>query len=344
MKIKLLSIVLLIAGFANAQNVFNDSFGTYTAAAQLNGQGPWTNNSSLPGGLGTSCSSCAGPALVVANAMSYAGYGSSANSVEIKPNADGCGVQFPGITSQEVYVAMVINLTTVNVSSQDFFRVMSGDNFNTAFRMTLKQVGFGYDVGIAKAGSGNPTAFTNLNLTLGVDNLVVLRFTQLPGTSDDIVRAFVNPNFLAGEPATADATMAALTNSNFSDQSGNVDRMAFRQNWTAGMPTGRVGLVSVAKSWAGLTFSLSNNQINDIRFGINTASINAGKLEITSDTNIQDAKISIFDMQGRMIYSKSTILTATRNEVDVNPITTSGVYILEITSEKGKFTQKILVQ
>ena len=122
--------------------------------------------------------------------------------------------------------------------------------------------------------------------------------------------------------------------------------MSFRQNaGPAGMPTGKVSLVSVATTWETLTFNLSNNEFNRNTFAISSNEVNNGVLNIKSGITIESAILSIYDIQGRKIDTKTISLVENINDVAINPVHNSGVYIVEITSGSNqRFTQKIVVK
>lgn len=344
MKKILLSIFTLTAFAINAQNIFQDSFASYNSNAQLSGQGVWTNNSSLPGGLGT----CVGPgclnAYVVDQNISSTGYGSSAKAFSLTPNTDGCGRAFtPFTTNGDLYVGMVINITNAQSSPVDFFRVLSGGNFNTTFRMLVQPTsGSTYSIGIRKGDTGNPTVYTANSYNYGTDYLLVLKYTQAAGVNDDTVTLYANANYALGE---AGNTVSA-TNFAGNDQSGSIDRLSFRQNaGPAGMPTGKVSLISVATTWETLAFNLSNNEFNRNTFVISSNEVNNGVLNIKSAVALENALLNIYDIQGRKIDNKIISLEDNINDVTINPIYNSGVYIVEITSANNqRFTQKIVVK
>ena len=346
MKLKLLSITLLIFGLAKAQNVFRDNFASYAAPVQFSGTGTWSNSTSsgFPGSGGCAGAGCI-LSQILASPVSYIGYGSSANSAELRQNSDGVGTFFPSITTPDIYVGMVVNISNSSATPQDHFRVYNNGSFiETAFRMFIKQNGFDFQVGIAKAGSGNPIVYAPNLLTLGSDHLIILKFRQLPGTNDDSIAVYCDPNYLAGQPANPDAFNSSLANSSFTDQSGNIRMMAFRQNSNNNLPTGKTGLISVSTTWDGLGFlPLSNQQFSSSNFVINSSQINSGKLLINTNIKVDDALISIYDLQGRVISQQKTTLNLLDNEISTNPLTTTGVYILEINSDKGKYSQKILI-
>ena len=178
MKKTILLVTLLIFGISNAQNIFRDYFNTYTTGTQLSGQGTWTNNSSNPGGLGTCTGATCTNAQVLPTAISYINYGSSPNSIQIKPDTDGCGTAFTASNSTNLYVGMVINISNaVSTSPTDFFRVMGGGNFNVAFRVTLQSFTGGFYVGITKA-NGNVFYFSQA-ISLNTNHLIIIKYGLL---------------------------------------------------------------------------------------------------------------------------------------------------------------------
>lgn len=322
----------------NAQSIFRDNLSTYTTNQQLSGQGTWTNNSSNPGGLGNCAGALCTNAKVLATGISYINYGTSAKSFEIKPDTDGCGTAFTPATGTNVYVSLVLNISNALAPSPtDFFRVMSGSNSNVAFRLTLQSFGTGFYVGVSK-GNG-PVFYYSSPINYNTNHLIVLRYTKAAGTNDDVVRMYINPTIIQGEPSTPD--MAATTGT---DAVGNVDRLSFRQNAATGLPTGRVGLISVSNSWSALPFPvLSNDQFSTSNLLISSSEAVNGILNINSELQLDNASLSIYDLQGRKIEAKSISLSTDANQIAIQPIVNSGIYILEIISDNKRFTQKIVV-
>ena len=130
MKSKLLLIILLFFGFANAQNVFRDDFASYAAPLAWSGTGTWSNSTmtGMPGTGGCAGAGCVN-SQILASPVSYAGYGSSANAAEIKQNSDGVGTFFTAITTPDIYVGMVVNISNTSTAPQDHFRVFNNGSF-----------------------------------------------------------------------------------------------------------------------------------------------------------------------------------------------------------------------
>lgn len=344
MKKILLTIITLSATLSYSQNVFQDSFTSYNSNAQLSGQGTWTNNSSLPGGLGGCVGILCENAQVVNQNISSAGYGISTKAFSLTPSSDGCGTPFtPFTTNGDLYVSMVINISNAQSSPIDFFRVLNGGNFTTTFRMLVQSTGSStYSIGIRKGDTGNPTVYTANSYNYGTDYLIIFKYTQAAGVNDDTVTLYANANYALGEAGNA----VSATNFAGNDQSGNIDRMSFRQNaGPAGMPTGKVSLISVAKTWETLTFNLSNNQFDKNTFVLSSNQLSNGILSIKSDVFLENAALNIYDITGRKVASTTIRLEEAVNDITINPIRTTGVYIVEILSETNqRFTQKIIVQ
>lgn len=343
MKIKSILIVLLATFCANAQNIFQDDFNSYIVATPLNGQGTWTNNSSLAGlGNCTPFATCIN-ATIENIIINYVDYGSAEKAFSIIPDKDGVGTLFTGVTSGDIYIGFVLNLSNAQANNNsDFFRVMSGNVFNTSCRLYATNTPGAFFIGVAKAANGNQINFTSNALNYNQDHLIIIKYTLGTGASDDLVSLYIDPVYLNGQPANATiSTNVGL------DQVGvtGIDRLAFRQNWLNGMPTGKAGLVSVAKTWEDLTFvSLGTQGFSNSNFVMNSINVNSGILSVKSNITLQNGILNIYDIQGRKIENKNISLTENENTIVINPITTAGIYIVEITSEKGKFSQKIVVQ
>lgn len=340
MKTKLILVALLGTFGANAQNIFQDDFSTYFSGIDLNTQGTWSNNSSNPGGLGVAVGAIPNNADVLATPVSYPVYGSSINSIKISPDSDGCGTAFPAVTSGDLYVGFILNLSNAQANNNsDFFRVMSGSNFNTTFRLYATPAPGAFFLGVSKGANGNQISFTSNALAYNQDHLIIIKYNQGFGTNDDLISMYVDPTFAGGEP-----DVATVTNNVGLDQAGSLDRLSFRQNWTNGMPTGNAGLLSLALSWADLTFSLGTEQFDANSIAISSTNAKNGELMLQSNIAMDHANLKIIALNGAVLENKNVSIEAATNTIAINPIRSAGIYIVEITNAKGKrFTQKVMV-
>jgi Secretion system C-terminal sorting domain len=345
MKFKLLILSFFILNIVTAQNIFKEKFDTYAVSSSLSGNGSWSNLATAPGGLG-SCASCTNT-LVTASVIGFSSYGDSTQSIEIKSSGDGVGRGFSPVTSGSIYVGMVINISNASTSTNpsEFFRVYNGDNFNISFKYFIQKVGAtNYKIGISKAGIGTTIVYTTATYNFNQDNLIVLKYTQITGTTNDVLSLFVNPDYSSGEPTTPDATTTALGNG-FVDTSGNIDRVSFCQNTTSlALPTGKASLLSVALTWNTLGFNnLKDSEFDTKNFQVNSNFIKEGVLLIKSTEKCDNTVLNIFDLQGRKIENQSISLNENDNKIEINPISSSGIYII-VLNKNGKInTNKIIV-
>lgn len=337
MKKILLIVTALSFGMGWSQNVFQDTFDTYTVNTQLSGQGSWTNNSSNGGSGGCTGAICTN-AQVITPGFTYLNYGSSTNSLQLLTDTDGCGTLFTPISSGDVYIGFMINISNAVTNPNDFFRVNNGGAFSTAFRMYVKTVSANtFAIGISKGSSA--ATYTTSNYAFNQNHLIILKYSIASGAADDVLNLYINPVMANGVPTTPDATTMAGT-----DPSTALDRMIFRQN-TTGTPSGRAGLVSIAQSWTGLIFpNLSLVDTRETPFAINSNEAKTGLLSITSNTALDKGTLSIYSIEGKLLESKNLSLTQSSNTVSINPIQTSGVYIVTITGNGIQSNQKIFVK
>ncbi len=331
-------LLAFIKGYS--QTIFQDNLNNYTVNTQLSGQGTWTNNSSN-GGTGACTGALCVNAKVLTPGFNYLNYGSSTKSLQLLSDTDGCGTLFTPVNSGDVYVGFMINVSSAATNPNDFFRVNNGSFTTTTFRVFVKTVsGNTYTLGISKGAPGNATVYTTNVYSFNQDYLVILKYSQLAGAADDQLYLYVNPVMANGIPTTPDAT----TNSG-TDQSGNLDRLVFRQNTTvATTPTGRAGLVSVARSWTGLIFpNMAASTFSKAHFTINTKNAKNGVLQINALETIEKATLSIYNLEGKLVENKSITLLNTTNDIGIHPIANEGVYLVSIEANGEHYSQKVMV-
>lgn len=353
MKKILLVIITFSVSSLQSQNIFKDDFSTYTVGSPLHGQGLWSHiNDAANGGYGvggcvpvTSGQTCFS-ANLLSNNISYLNYGTSTSTLQIAGQLDGVGHPIsPVITDGDLYVSMVLNVTTAPLlaSGVDFFRVVNGDTPFVAFRLIVVDdgTGAGFKIGIKKGPSNSPYVFTDNIYSYNTDNLIVLKYIHLIDIADDILNLYVNPDFAAGEPATPNSTTNVGT-----DQSDNIDRLAFRLNFNnvGTLPTGYAGLVSASKDWFGLGFvPLAVNQFESKQLTILSNNAKIGVLTIDTDRSV-NAKLNIYTLTGALIETQNISLNNTTNQININPIQSIGVYIVELIESSGKKqVQKITI-
>jgi len=341
MKIKLQFCFLFLSLIVSGQTIFSGDFSGYTSNTPLSGQGIWTNNSSNPGGLGT----CAGIGCVNTQvkdfSMSYLNYGSTSKAINILPNGDAVGLAFPAVNSGSVYFSFLLNFSDAvldpnNASSNDFFRVMGGGNYNTLFRLNAFKVGTNFVLALQKESGAK--VFTN-SLNFNTTYLVVLKYTFNPGATDDVVSLYLNPTMSVTEPSTY--TIATSSGSNSSEFT-SIDRMNFRTNWTT-IPSGYIGLVNVTSSWNNLLSSsiFSNPEES---YNLITSTANSGIITLKLQNELfKNPNYSLFSIDGKLL-AKGNIVSQQQENIEVSiPALSKGTYIFTLEEDMKKETKKFIV-
>ena len=341
---KTLLFLFAYLSFANvhAQNIFKDDFSTYTINQELSGQGPWSNSPIAPNvGIGaclplSATDPCFGT-KVIGQSVSYPSYGSSISSILLGPVQDGVARAItPIVTGGDLYLGLVLNITsapTTAGSPVDFLRVINSDATQVTYRLLVRDAGFGYNVGIRKGASNNATVYTGSLYNYGENVLVILKYSHLDGPNNDIVSAFINPIYGDGEPANPN-----ITNADGFDQSGAIDRVAFRMNYNvaASMPTGVLGLVSTSTTWEGLTFlPLGVNQFeaNDVSI---SSVLENGQLQISSKNTLNNVQMKLYSTTGALLEQKMLNIPTGSSQIGVASKLSSGLYVVQLNDESGE--------
>ncbi|MBL0012726.1 MAG: T9SS type A sorting domain-containing protein [Flavobacterium sp.] len=341
-KTLLFLFTLLLLENAHAQNIFKDDFSTYTINQELSGQGLWSNSPILPNvGIGaclplSANEPCFGT-KVIGQSVSYPSYGSSESSILLGPVQDGVARAItPIVSGGDLYLGLVLNITSAPTTAGlpvDFLRVINSDATQVTYRLLVKDAGFGYNVGIRKGASSNATVYTGDIFNYGENVLVILKYSHLDGPNDDIVSAFINPIYGDGEPANPN-----ITNASGFDQSGAIDRVAFRMNYnvTASMPTGVLGLVSTSTTWEGLSFlPLGVNQFEANNVTISSVLEN-GQLQISSKKTLNNVHMKLYSATGALLEEKMINIPTGTSQIGLASKLSSGLYIIQLYDESGE--------
>lgn len=342
-------LTLFLSITSQAQSIFQDDFSSYTTNAELSGQGLWSNSPIAPNvGIGaclplSSSSTCSGT-KVLDQAISYLNFGNSNKVIEIGPYRDGVAhVVNPIVSGGDFYVGLVLNLSTAPLTSGspvDFLRVINSDPTQVCFRLIVKDAGFGYNIGIRKGASANATVYTPDLYNYNENVLIIMKYSHLDGIDDDIVSLYANPDFEAGELANP-----SIFTSTGLDQSGAIDRVAFRLNFNVpdSMPTGYAGLVSASTTWEELGFlPLATNSFEANSLFV--ATNNAGNhLEIQSQKSLNQVQLSLYGSNGSLIEKQLINIDSGNTSVTLKSKLSTGLYVLTLNDESGfEYRQKII--
>ncbi|GAB3987375.1 hypothetical protein GCM10028807_07340 [Spirosoma daeguense] len=153
------------------------------------------------------------------------------------------------INSESVYASMLINVSTASATEDYFFHFMnptSGTDFSG--RLVIKASGGGFQIGVNRAGSTTSYA-TPTVLSYNTTYFVVIKYTFVSGTTNDIISLYVSPTLGGSEPPTTSATYSATTGADAS----SIARIGLRQGSNAYSVT--ADFIRVGTTWESVTSS-----------------------------------------------------------------------------------------
>jgi len=192
------TVLLVLASTLNAQPVFVEQF-DYPAGDTLTNHG-WVNHS----GSGFFI-------LIASGGLSYAGYPSAGNSIDIAMGGgsrEDVHVDLPApITTGAAYASFLVQVDSAATDDTYFFHF---DDIFGSFvyrgRVFLRDDGAGnLQFGLSKA-SSSTVAWTTTPLNYGQTYLLVLKYEIIGDVtgSDDVVKLYINPDVVLPEPGTPD--------------------------------------------------------------------------------------------------------------------------------------------
>lgn len=239
----LIAVLFAVAHIADAQLIWEDRF-EYAPGTALEGQGGWE--------LGTGKWTSGYSPKVIDRKLKYSGYASSeAGSVFI----EGTGVNRltykvideKGITNGAVYVAMLVNLESVD-GVRDFITLDAGTGNSPRVKIFIKNMGSGFAVGTSMADV--KTATFSRGLAYKTPHLIVLKYAfvkkdeKSPVDNNDRIALFVNPLPELAENKQ-DAVKLTRSKDDKAEDIKKIKAVNIRQSGVAGHICG----MRVAKSW-----------------------------------------------------------------------------------------------
>lgn len=341
MKKQLLSLMLLAVSLqTNAQIILRQDFSTLNLG-KLDGQNGWTNNSSA-GGTGGAVAG-AEFVSVSADALSYLNYGNASKSITMKQvDQDGPGhLLTTPLNAGTYYFSFLGNFSAFPTATSyyDVMRMMNGGAFTTSARIWVQpgSTAAGFKVGIKIGDSTSPAGITTSDYAFNQTHLFVVKYVINPGNLDDTMVLYIDPVFAAGEPATPTLT-APLASFEYSN---NVDRVSFPFNTPkAGKAVGKIGLASIARTWAELSFpeTLATAELNANQNA--TFHYEKGKVMI-QQMGFNNADFKIVSIDGKLIFN-SKLSTKRNQEIAVGQLNT-GIYFVTAQNGKKTINKKIFI-
>ncbi len=228
----ILFLCLIFIGQGFGQPLLTEDF-DYTSGTALTANG-WTAHSG-----GTT-----NPILVSSTGLTYSGYANSGVGLAASiAQVSGQDVNhtFTAITSGSAYVAAMVNVSAAQTGDYFFHLGTGTSTFNA--RLYIKTTTGGFLFGLSKA--TETVVYTSSAYSLNTTYLVVLKYTFVSGSLNDIVDLFVNPT-----PGGVEPTPTIHTVTTSGTDATTLTAVFLRQGTAGSMPTVKVDGIRVATTWA----------------------------------------------------------------------------------------------
>ncbi|GAB4132367.1 MAG: hypothetical protein Fur0015_05930 [Ignavibacteriales bacterium] len=294
---------------------------------------------------------------VTNGSLTYSNYPSSniGNMIVVDGGATGRSGIYRTFTQQStsgttVYWSFLLNVTStidmdLNTSSGDYFANFQNSAISAIKSYIYVRQGSSstkFNIGLAKSSSTSLTWFSN-ELDINTTYLIVVAYTFVPGTGNDVSKLWINPSLTGSEPSP-DISISTGTDAN------DIGLIQFRQQQKSGDM--QIDGIRVSDSWslAPLPVQLTSfnaglydgnvklnwstaTEVNNYGFEVERASHNSTSLNVTGWKNIGF-------VQGNGNSNSPKDYTF----VDVNPPTGKVLYRLKQIDYDGKFEYTIITE
>ena len=194
------------------------------------------------------------PINIASGNLSFNGLAASAGN---KISFDGTGMDavktFTQQTTGTVYCSFILNVTslgTLNTTGGYFFGLNEGTGTSYGATIWAKANGTGYDLGINPRTTVANTAWTTSAGAKPINTpiLVVVSYSIVSGTGNDVVKMWINPN-----PGSTEPTANYIVTNTGGTDLANLNRVLVRQDSATTTPFIEIDEMRIGATWADVT-------------------------------------------------------------------------------------------
>ena len=189
------------------------------------------------------------PITTTSTSITYPGYLSSGigNEVSLVTSGQDDNKTFATQTTGNVYASCLVNISTATATGDYFFHLGQAI-IGTAFKgrvFVKNDGGTNLAFGITHTGgTSNPPIYSSFNYALNTTYLIVLKYTFVAGTANDVVSLIINPVIGSVEPS---ATVVAADVAQI--DATDIGSVALRQGGATLSPTLKLDGIRVGSTW-----------------------------------------------------------------------------------------------
>jgi hypothetical protein len=217
----------------------------YTVGQSLTAQTGWTL-------VNTSTSDMA----ITTGSLSYTGLPTSTgNKVAFSSSGEDAAKLFTQQTSGTVYYSFLLNITSLgslNATGGYFTGFNEGTSTTYGGTVWTRLDGSGFDIGLNPRTTAANTVWTTGTTSINTTVFVVISYQIVSGSTNDVVKMWINPTPGQTEPA------ATLSATNGLTDLANLNRILIRQDGASATPNIEMDELRIGTTWADVTPSGSN--------------------------------------------------------------------------------------
>ncbi|WP_291114111.1 T9SS type A sorting domain-containing protein [Flavobacterium sp. UBA6135] len=278
---------------------------------------------------------------IVTGSLNYSGLqASTGNKLAFGGAGIDAGKDFTSQTANTVYFSILLNVTDLTATTSTTGGYIAGfvQGTGTTFGGTLwlnKVSESTYNIGVNPRTTAANTVYSSATYNTNTTYLVVISYTFVDGTGNDVVKIWINPSSLGSTEPTANAT-ATNTGTDLT----SVSRLLVRQGSATDTPNVELDEFRIGTTWAEVTpeatANVNDNAIAGLKIYPNPIAGNT--LYVSSDL-FGEKTVAVYDVLGKRILSSKVANDA----VNIGTLN-KGVYIVKVTQEGKTATRKLVVQ
>jgi len=184
---------------------------------------------------------------VITGNLFYSGYRMSAIGNQVGISSSGSDDDKLTFTSQTnagttIYASFLLNVANITgLNSGDYFAALGNGTSTYSARVYIKLSGAGFQLGIAR-NSTTVSEWNGTDLSIGTTYLVVLAYTIVFGSKNDIAELWVNPDSAGSEPQAT-----AIDSNKSANDASSIDGFFIRQG--SATPNADLDGLKIGLSW-----------------------------------------------------------------------------------------------
>jgi hypothetical protein len=283
--------------------------------------------------------------LVTAGNLSITGlFASSGNKISFDAGGRDFQRTITPQTTGTVYISFIMQVSSVGGmnATGGYFTGFASNTTTFGAKTWIRLSGAGYNLGIYPGPSGGTTTWDATVLAVNTPVLVVMSYELVSGTTNDIVKMWINPSSSSFGGTSPPTPTINITNAG--TDLASIDRIFLRQDNATATPFIDMDEIRIANTWALVTpaFVGINESKENSLFGVYPNPSNGNFKILLSDINSSHG-LKVYNCLGDVVFAKDGV--STELNLDLSKLD-KGIYYVQLKNNIKNLTatRKIVIQ